>query len=171
MISYSLRQKLIIAVLAAATCSIGAPVHADEGGLDVFVGRWDVHVKTLQPQRSEVTYIETYEWVLDGKFLRGQTERKSDGTQDIIFATYDEQSKGYPFWIFSSTGSFTYLAPGTFDARTLTMEWNNPADFDIAYRSRCTFPDNNTRHCTLVIKDWKGAALSEVEWSAFRRRE
>ena len=164
-------QKLIIAVLTAATCSIGSLVHADEGGLDVFVGRWNVHVTTLQPQKSEVTYTEAYEWVLDGQFLRGQTGRKSDGTEDIIFATYDKQSKGYPFWIFSSSGSFTYLAPGTWDAGTLTMEWNNPAEFDIAYRSRCTFPDKNTRHCTLMVKDWKGTVLSEVEWSALRRRD
>jgi len=171
MTSYNLWHKLIIAVLAAATSSIGPLAHADEGGLDVFVGRWNVHVKTLQPKKSEVTYTEAYEWVLDGQFLRGQTGRKSDGTEDIIFATYDKQSKGYPFWIFSSSGSFTYLAPGTWDARTRTMEWNNPAEFDIAYRSRCIFPDKNTRHCTLMVKDWKGTVLSEVEWSAIRRRD
>lgn len=171
MSSSELWHKLIVLVLAAATCFAVPLAKADEGGLENFVGDWDVHVRTLRPKPSEVRYTETYEWVLDGKFLRGQTGRKPDGTRDIIFATYDEQSQGYPFWIFSSSGSYSYLAPGTWDARALIMEWRNPAEFDIVYRSRCHFPDRNNRHCTLLVKDWKGTVLSELEWSAVRRRE
>lgn len=162
-------RNLIIAALSTAFCFIGPTVRADEGGLDGYVGRWDVRVKTLQPVRSEVTSTETYEWVLDGQFIRGQTGRKSDGTQEVIYATYDEQVDGYPFWIFSSSGTYVYLAPGTWDARTRTMEWKNPSGWDISYRSRCIFPDENTRHCTMIMKDWKGTVLSELEWSAFRR--
>ena len=51
------------------------------------------------------------------------------------------------------------------------MEWINPSGLDISYRSLCKFPDLDTRRCTLIVKDWKGAVLSELEWSATRRRD
>lgn len=171
MATYTFIRNLISAVLATTLCFIVAIVRADEGGLDVFVGQWEVRVKTLQPEKPETTYTETYEWTLDHQFIRGQTGRKSDGTQDVIYGQYDKKVKGYPFWIFSSSGTATYLAPGTWNARTRTMEWKNPTGFDISYRSRCIFPDSDTRHCTLIVKDWKGTVLNELEWSAFRRSD
>lgn len=171
MATNTLTRGLITAVLATALCFFGPMTRADEGGLDVFVGQWDVRVKTLQPEKSESTYTETYEWTLDHQFIRGQTGPKSDGTRDVIYGQYDKNVKGYPFWIFSSSGNATYLAPGTWDAGTRSMEWKNPRGFDISYRSRCIFPDANTRHCTLIMKDWKGTVLTEVEWSAFRRSD
>ena len=164
-------KKLTIAVLVTVFNLVAPPAYPDAGGLEGFVGRWNVRLKALQPQRSEITYTETYEWVLDGKFLRGQTGRKPDGTQDVYYATYDENANGYPFWIFSSSGAYTYLAPGIWNARTRTMEWTNPSGLDISYRSLCKFPDLDTRRCTLIVKDWKGAVLSELEWSATRRRD
>ena len=163
------RRYLSIAVLITAGFFAGPVVHADPGGLDVFIGRWEMHVTTLQPKRSETIYMEVYEWVLDGQFIRGQTGRKSDGTEDVIYGTYDAQAKGYPFWIFSSSGSYVYLAPATWNARKRIMEWRSPAGWDITYRGRCNFPDENTRHCTMIQKDWKGKVLLEQEWSAVRR--
>lgn len=167
------RHSLVTTVLATALLFIGLAVRADEGGLDVYVGRWDVHVKTLRPQKSEVSYVEVYEWVLDHKFLRGQTGGKPDGTEDVIYATYDQQAKGYPFWIFSSSGSYSYLPPATWDVRKRTMEWSSPKQWvrqwNISFRGRCDFPDEQTRHCTFVTKDWKGAVLLEQEFSAVRR--
>jgi hypothetical protein len=162
-------RNLAIALLGTACFFTGPLVRADQGGLDGFVGRWDVRVATLQPEKSEVTYTEVYAWVLDRQFLRGQTGRKTDGTEDVIYATYDAQAKGYPFWIFSSSGSYVYLAPATWNARTRIMEWKNPAGWDISYRGRCSFSDENTRHCTMIQKDWKGKVLLEQEWSAVRR--
>lgn len=159
------------AALAFLFCFISVAADADKGGLEIFLGQWEVHVKTLQPQKSEVTYTEAYEWVLDGKFLKGQTGRKSDGTRDVSYGTYDEELEGYPFWIFSSSGAYIYLAPATWDARTRTMTWKNPHGSDISYLSRCMFPDENTRKCSLITKDWKGAVLLEQEWSAFRRNK
>ena len=107
-------RNVILAALAAAFCLAEPSASADEGALDKFLGRWDVRVKRLQPEKPDVTYTETYEWVLQRKFIRGKTERKSDGTEDVIFAGYDPQTKGYPFWIFSSTGTYStsLQAPG-----------------------------------------------------------
>jgi hypothetical protein len=107
--------------------------------------------------------------VLNRQFLRGVTGRKSDGTEDVIYGTYDAKMKGYPFWIFSSSGTYVYLAPATWDASKRTMEWKNPANSDITYSGRLIFPDENTRRWTTVVKDWKGTVLLELEGSAVRR--
>ena len=162
---------LIIGVLGAALSAFSAPVRADRSVLELFLGQWNVRVRTLQPAPAELTYVETYGWVLDRKFIRSETRQKSDGTSDVVFATYDEQQKGYPFWIFSSTGSYSYLAPGKWDAGRRTLEWVNPPGWDVTYVARCMFPDRQSRDCSLLIKDWKGRVLLEQEIRAVRRGE
>jgi hypothetical protein len=163
--------RVIAVTSAIGLCLTGPPAQADEGGLEKFVGRWDVRVQNLQPQKPDLTYIETYEWVLGHRFISAKTERKSDGTEDITIAGYDPQTKGYPFWIFSSTGSYTYLPPASWDAHSRTMEWENPPQWDVSYRVRCIFPDEKTRHCSLIVKDWKGKVLLEQEINAVRRND
>ena len=143
-----------------------------QDALEKFVGRWDVRVKTLQPQKSDLTYIETYEWMLDRKFVRGKTEGKADGTEDMVVLGYDQKVNGYPFWIFSSSGTYLYLtlAPGTWDARNRTMEWKSPPLLDLSYQARCIL-DDNTRRCTLVVKNWLGRVQFEQESIAVRRND
>jgi Protein of unknown function (DUF1579) len=144
---------------------------AQDSVLEKFVGRWDVRVKTLQPQKTDLTHIETYEWILDRKFIRARTEGKADGTEDMVVVGYDLKTNGYGFWIFSSSGTFLYLAPGTWDARNRTIEWKSPPLTDVSYQARCMFPDDNTRRCTLVLKNWIGKVLLEQETSAARRND
>ncbi|MEO8805110.1 MAG: hypothetical protein ABI433_03455 [Burkholderiaceae bacterium] len=138
--------------------------------LDVFSGTWDVTVRTRLPKPAVVTYTETYTWALDRRFLHGDSGRKSDGTQDLVMATYDQPSGGYPFWIFSSSGAWTYLAPGQWDATSRTMVWKNPPNIPITYLSRCEFPDAKSRRCSTFVKNWTGAVLLDQEASAVRRR-
>jgi len=158
----------VLSVCAAALVS--PPVCADKSVLDKFVGHWDIHAKTLQPTPGTARYTERYQWVLDGQFIRGETDRKADGSRDIVFGTYDKNADGYPFWVFSSSGTYIYLPPAEWNARTRTMEWENPEGLDISYQSRCHFPDRNNRHCHLVMKDWKGKVLLDLQWDAKRRR-
>lgn len=157
------------AVVAVVLACAGSPAHADKGVLDRFVGRWEVRVETLRPARSQMVYTEFYRWVLGRQFIHGETERKPDGTQDMVFATYDTQSKRYRFWIFSSSGSYTYLPSATWDARKGVMDWKNPASSEVEYTGRCVFPDEKTRRCTTLLKDWKGKILLEQETTAVRR--
>ena len=163
----------IIAILAFGLGLGAISAHAQDNVLEKFVGRWDVRVKTLQPQKPDLTYIETYEWILDRKFVRARTEGKTDGTEDMVVGGYDAKTKGYPFWIFSSSGTFLNLnlAPGTWDARSRTMEWKSPILLDVSYLGRCTFTDDNTRRCTLVLKNWLGRVLLEQETIAVRRND
>ncbi|MCB1924344.1 MAG: DUF1579 family protein [Gammaproteobacteria bacterium] len=154
-----------------AMCLYSSAVVADLQVLDLFVGSWDIDAETLQPTPGAAHYSERYDWVLDGKFLRGETGRKADGSQDIVFGTYDAQADGYTFWIFSSSGSFIYLPPGTWDERRRIMEWRNPKGFDLNYYSSCRFPDSDNRYCDLIMKDWKGQVILELKWHAARRAD
>lgn len=153
-----------------ALVAAGAPFHspASDEVLDVFLGQWRVSVNQLQPEPQQLSYTETYRRELDGAYIRGETSRKPDGSRDIVFGTYDKVADGYPFWIFSSTGSYSYLAPATWDARRKVMSWKNPAQFDISYRSWCDFSNPDLRSCYMMVKDWKGKVLSEMEWTAAR---
>jgi hypothetical protein len=137
--------------------------------LDRFRGTWDVTLKTTHPKPSVVTYTETYDWVLDGRFLQGDTGVKSDGVRDTIIGTYDPAGDGYPFWIFSSSGAWFYLPPGSWDEPTRTFRWKNLPNMTVLFESRCVFPDARTRRWSVLVKDWKGSVLLEQEGSAVRR--
>ena len=169
LLAWAAMRCAIAALLVIGITAVSA--RAQDNALEKFVGRWDVRVKTLQPQKSDLTYIEIYEWMLDRKFVRARTEGKADGTEDMVVGGYDAKTNGYPFWIFSSSGTFMYLEPGTWDARNRTMEWKSPPRLDVSYQGRCTFTDDNTRRCTLVIKNWLGRALLEQESIAVRRND
>lgn len=158
----------IIAALFVLLSFLVSEAHCDQSVLDRYVGKWNVRVKTLQPASPDITYTETYEWVLDHKFLHGVTGPKPDGTRDVVYATYDVQAKGYPFWIFSSSGTYLYLPPATWNRRKHVMEWKNPDKLDINYRGVCDFSDKNLRRCAMVMKDWKGTVLLEQTWTATR---
>jgi Protein of unknown function (DUF1579) len=150
---------------------VASSARAQNNVLEKFVGRWDVRVKTLQPQKPDVTYVEIYEWMLGRQFVKARTERKTDGTEDMFIIGYDPKTKGYPFWIFSSSGTFMYLEPGTWDTRSQIMEWKSPPLLDVSYQGRCTFTDDNTRRCTLVLKNWLGKVLLEQDSSSVRRND
>jgi hypothetical protein len=159
----------MITILLSVLCLAASSARAQDNVLEKYVGRWDVTVKTLQPQKSDQTYIETYEWMLDRKFVRAKTEGKADGTEDMVVGGYDPMTKKYPFWIFSSTGTFLYLAPGSWDTRSRTLEWKSPPISDVSYLGRCIFSNERTRRCTLIVKAWFGKVLLEQESTAIRR--
>ena len=159
----------MITILLSVLCLAASSARAQDNVLEKYVGRWDVTVKTLQPQKSDQTYIETYEWMLDRKFVRAKTEGKADGTEDMVVGGYDPMTKKYPFWIFSSTGTFLYLAPGSWDAPSRTLEWKSPPISDVSYLGRCIFSNERTRRCTLIVKAWFGKVLLEQESTAIRR--
>lgn len=160
--------KTIVALLTAALCLSVTAVRAEDDPLELLVGRWSAHVKTLQPDKHEISYTETYEWVLDRRFLRGQTENKSDHTQDISFGTYDVNIRRYPFWVFSSTGTYLNLAPAAWNADTRTLEFKNPPNTDIYYDTLVVFPDKLTRRWTVIVTDWRGQVILQQEGSAIR---
>ncbi len=159
---------ILAVVMAVVMAALSSQIQAEENALDLLVGSWDVEVTNLKPKQSKLTYTETYQWTLNRQFLHGKIN-KSDGNKDVVYATYDAQVKGYHFWVFSTTGSFVYLPPASWDSRTRTMEWKNLPNSDIIYLTREVFPDEKTRHWSLVVKDWKGSVLQQQEGRAVRR--
>ncbi len=58
----------------------GPPPGPESRIVDIWRGAWDVSATRRQPQPAGVvTYSETFEWILDGRYLRSETSRKSDG--------------------------------------------------------------------------------------------
>jgi hypothetical protein len=138
--------------------------------LDRLEGTWDVEAIARKPEERTITYSETYGWVLDNHFMRGETSRKSDGTQDVSMITYDAAAGGYRVWIFNSEGTFIALPPGTWNAETRSMEWKTGMFADTGFSVGWTFPDADTRRWTAKVKGWTGKVLLDVEGTARRRR-
>ena len=137
--------------------------------LERFRGTWDVTVRIRVPKPAVITSTETWDWTLDRRFLRGDTGIRSDGSQEHVIAGYDSTTGGFPYWIFSSAGTVIFLAPGTWNAATQTLEWKNPAGENIQYLVRCVLADRDKRQCTALAKDWKGKVLLDQEAVAVRR--
>lgn len=138
--------------------------------LDRLRGTWDVRVTMRAPQPGTVTYSETYEWVLDRQFLRGETTVKSDGTKDLSMTTYDAAAGSYRVWVFNSKGTAIELPPGTWDAKSQSMSWKSGPNADVNFSALWNFPDANTRTWTARLKDWKGQVLLDLEGTCRRRR-
>lgn len=137
--------------------------------LDKFVGTWDVTVRVKRPKELVVTYTERTTWGPGRRWLRGDTGAKSDGNHDWSMTGFDQASGGYPIWIFSSTGAWYHLAPGKWNDAQQSIEWKAPPMSPVSHLSRCTFVDARTRHCSTLVKDWKGAVLLEQDLTATRR--
>jgi hypothetical protein len=138
--------------------------------LDRLLGTWDVRVTVRAPFPGTVTYAETYAWVLDRQFLRGETTVKSDGTQDFSMTTFDAAAGSYHVWVFTtSTGAYE-LPLGTWDAQTQSMDWTSGPNTQLSFTSRWTFPDVNTRRWTARLKDWKGQVIIDLDGTCIRRR-
>ena len=178
--------RSFVLLCGAATLALAAPGAAPRGKqpslldrpqataaqlkvLDRLLGTWDVRVTVRAPLPGTVTYAETYEWVLDRQFLRGETTVKSDGTKDLSMTTYDAAAGSYRLWVFNSKGTAIELPSGTWDAGRQSMEWKSGPS-DVSFSARWTFPAANTRKWTARLKDWRGRILLDLEGACVRRR-
>ena len=137
--------------------------------LDIFVGTWDVTLRTRQPEASVVRYSETYGWALGGHFLQGRSDDRPDGVDMFVIATHDPATDGFPFWIYMSSGAWFYLDPGQWDERERTLTWRSGPGAQLSYLNRCVFPQPDRRQCHTLVKDWRGSVVLDNELSAVRR--
>ena len=171
MISRNHSGSRCVARALLALALLALPTRAQDSPLALMIGTWDVRVEIRRPEPAVVTYRERYAWALGGKYVLGRTEGRSDGEEDLILGTFDPDADGYPFWFFSSTGSYIYLPPGRWDARRRALVFENPANWELEYRTVATYPDDRTREWSVLVKDWKGTVLSEQYGRATRVRE
>jgi hypothetical protein len=159
----------LFAAGAAAQPKVGAPLTgAQRAVMDRFVGTWDVTATTRVPKVAPVTSTFTWAWVLDRRYLRGESSTKSDGSHEMQVLGHD--AGGYPLWVFSSSGMAFQLPRGEWNEATRTMEWKNAATDPVLYTTRCTFETATTLRCSAQVKNLAGKLAIDTESVALRRR-
>ena len=139
--------------------------------IDKWRGTWDVTVTRRQPQPiQEVTYVATFDWVLDGRYLRSETSRQSDGGKSMSMFWFDMLTKTYRFVIYDASGLAIELPPATWSDNTQTMEWKSGLFMPISYTGYATFKDRDMIRWKSLFKDWKGTVLLDLEGTSVRRK-
>jgi hypothetical protein len=134
-------------------------------------GSWDVRATRRQPQPvQEVSYVETFDWILDRRFLRSETSRKSDGGVSMTMFWFDILTKTYRLELFDATGLAVELPPPTWNEGTQTMEWKSGLFTPISYTGYATFRDRDTMRWKSLLKDWKGTVILDLEGTSIRRK-
>ena len=160
---------LLVAGAAAQPKAGPTPLtSAQRAVLDRFVGTWDVTATTQVPRLAPVKSTFTWAWVLDRRYLRGESNTKSDGSQEMQVLGHD--ASGYPLWVFSSSGLAFQLARGEWDEATRTMSWKNAPTDPLLYTTRCTFESATTLRCSGQVKNLAGKLAIDSESVALRRR-
>ena len=149
----------------------GAALPPEFKVVEKWRGTWDVKGTRRQPQpTTEVTYVETFDWVLDGHYLRSETSRKSDGGKSMTMFWYDVLTKSYRFVIFDASGLAVELPPPTWSENTQTMEWKASVFAPTSYAGSATFTDRDTIRWKSLWKDWKGTVIMDLEGTSIRRK-
>jgi len=119
------------------------------------------------PRLAPVKSTFTWAWVLERRYLRGESSIKSDGSQEMQVLGHD--AGGYPLWVFSSAGLAFQLTRGEWNEATRTMEWKNAPTDPLLYTTRCTFETATTMRCSGQVKNLGGKVAIDSESVALRR--
>jgi Protein of unknown function (DUF1579) len=139
--------------------------------IEKWRGTWDVKATRRQPQPvQEVSYVETFDWVLDGRYLRSETSRKSDGGKSMSMFWFDMLTKTYRLVLFDASGLAVELPPPTWSESAQTMEWKGGLFTPTSYTGYATFKDQHTIRWKSLWKDWKGTVILDLEGTSIRRK-
>ena len=177
-------KLLLVSLVLLSPCSVPAAESARPADMQAALppgpevkiiekwrGTWEVKsVRHAPKPAKEIQYVETFEWVLDGRFLRSQTSRKSDGGMSSSMLWFDVFTKSYRFIVFDANGFALELPPPTWNEATQTMEWKSGSLSPTSYTAHATFPDADTIRWKSSWKDWKGTPILELEGVSTRRK-
>lgn len=138
--------------------------------LDKWRGSWDVQAVNRQQPVPAVTYSETFDWALDGCFLRSETSRKSDGSQSMSVFWFDAVTRSYRFVYFDASGLAVELPPPTWNEATQTMHWKSGLFSPFSYTAQVTFVDRDTIRWKSLWKGGRGEAILDLEGTSTRRK-
>ncbi|MGH8476758.1 MAG: hypothetical protein ACRERV_04715 [Methylococcales bacterium] len=139
--------------------------------IEKWRGTWDVKVLRREPEPvEEVTYSESHDWILDGRYLRSETSRKSDGGKSMSILWFDMLMKTYRLVIFDASGLAVELPSPTWNESTQTMEWESGLFSPVSFTGYITFMDPNTIRFKSILKDWKGTVILDLEGTSIRRK-
>ncbi len=138
--------------------------------VDKWRGTWDIKAIRREPKPAqELTYSETFEWILDGRYLRSETSRKSDGGKSMSMFWYDLLTESYQYVIYDASGLVAILPPPTWDGSTQTMTWKSGLFSPISYTAHATFTNPHRIEWKSLWKDWKGTVILDLEGTSIRR--
>ena len=139
--------------------------------IDRWRGTWDVKaIRHVPKPPREVTYSETYDWILDEHYLRCETSRKSDGGKSMSIFWFDMSTKAYRWVIYDASGLVGELPPGMWNESTQTMAWKTGLFSPVSFEGYATFQGPDTIRGKSLWKDWKGTIILDLEGTSTRRK-
>lgn len=138
--------------------------------LDQRIGTWKVETVVKPgvwvPEGAKTTGVETIEWTLGKKFIKGEakTENPRGKATNLHLMTYDPHEGVYRFWYFDSLGEFPRAdMKGTFDEKfnAITFKSTLPNDASVVVTMRFENKDRLTWHGEWKDKD--GKVMMEID--------
>lgn len=146
--------------------------------LDQRVGTWKVETVVKPgvwvPEGAKTTGVETIEWTLGKKFIKGEAKvenPRGKGT-NLHLMTYDPHEGVYKFWYFDSNGEFPRSdMKGTYDQKLNTITYKSvlPNDVSVVIVTKFENKDRLTWHG--VWKDKDGQLMMEIDGVVTRIKE
>ena len=139
--------------------------------IEKWRGTWDVKATRRKPLPVEdITSVETYDWILDGRYLRSETSLNSVGGKSMSMFWFDMFTKTYQYVIYDKSGFVAALPPSTWHESTQTMEWKSGFFSPVSYQASVTFSDPDTIQWKSLWKDWKGSVILDLKGVSIRRK-
>ena len=113
------------------------------------------------PQQITVMGEENIQWILDNKFIRGDTTME-DGTKGHWLMTYDPEAKVYRNWFFSNTSFPKGDSIGRWNSELEQMEFEFEVDENLYGQMRFQFMNDNKLQWEVTIHDDGGQLMMET---------
>ena len=155
----------------AGSNKVGTSLPPEYRVIEKWHGTWGVKATRHQPKPAQkITYVEKFDWVVNQRYLRSETSRKSDGSESMSVLWWDILTKTYRFAIYDSNGIAVLLPPPTWHEETQTMEWKSSSLEPLNYSGHVKFSNKDTMQWKALWKDWKGAVILDIEGTSVRRK-
>ena len=158
---------------------ISNPVNAaDPDPLEPFklrVGTWTVKTVSRKaewtPKTVTTTVTEKIQFVLDKKFIQGNTTVKEDDHKALWLANYEPATKTYHFWHFDNKASYPRgKTIGRWDTRTRIMTWTSNLGNGFISTAIWTFPSADSFKWAYKIRNREGTLLLDLSAVATRKK-
>ena len=159
---------------SSAEAQASAPLPPELKPLQRFIGSWEQQV-VLNPaewnlERRNIIATTEYTWILDGRVLQNQSVSEPDGTKGMVLTTYDTDGKEYRQWYFDSNGALPADGDrGQWNEAAKTFMWKGTDRWGNAGTHVYRFIDHDHFEWRLVVKDYSGKVMSDMEGKAKRQ--
>lgn len=129
------------------------------------IGTWSNKIvqkkSAWNPQQRTVMGKEKIQWILDEKFIQGDTTME-DGTKGHWLMTYDPEAKVYRNWFFSNTSFPKGDSIGRWNSELEQMEFEFKFDENLYGQMRFQFMNDNKLEWEVTIHDDGGQLMMET---------